>query len=103
MEALNAYLDDNIDWVLDFLKKRMPKVKCRRPEGTYILWMDFRGYGLSAEEIHDKIYKKANVLLEGGHIFDPDLGAGFERVCLPSPRSILQEAFERVAKEFEGL
>ena len=88
---------------MNFLKERMPKVKCRRPEGTYILWMDFRGYGLSAEEIHDRIYNKANVLLEGGTMFDPVEGAGFERVCVPSPRSVIQEAFERIAREFEGL
>lgn len=103
LEAVNDYLDGNIDWVLGFLKEHMPKVKCRRPDGTYIMWMDFRAYGLSPEDIHDRIYKKANVMLEGGHMFDPDLGGGFERVCVPSPRSMLKEAFERIAKEFEGL
>ena len=103
LEELKEYLDGNIDWIMNFLKERMPKVKCRRPEGTYILRMDFRGYGLSAEEIHDRIYNKANVLLEGGTMFDPVEGAGFERVCVPSPRSVIQEAFERIAREFEGL
>ena len=103
LEELKEYLDGNIDWIMNFLKERMPKVKCRRPEGTYILWMDFRGYGLSAEKIHDRIYNKANVLLEGGTMFDPVEGAGFERVCVPSPRSVIQEAFERIAREFEGL
>lgn len=103
LDSLKEYLDDNIDFVINFLKERMPKVKCKRPEGSYIIWMDFREYGLTAEEIHDKIYNKANVLLEGGIMFDPDKGAGFERVCVPTPRSIIKEAFERIAKEFEGL
>lgn len=103
LDQLIDYLDDNIDWVLNFLEKRMPKVKCRRPDGTYIMWMDFREYGLTAEEIHDKIYNKAEVLLEGGLMFDPDTGGGFERICVPSPRSVLEEAFERIAKEFEGI
>ena len=100
LEQLLDYLDANVDWVLDFLKKEMPKVKCYRPEGTYIMWMDFSAYNLTAEEIHDRIYNKADVLLEGGHIFDPDHGAGFERVCVPSSRIVLKEAFERIAKEF---
>ena len=103
LNAVKDYLDGNIDWVLNFLKEKMPKVKCRRPDGTYIMWMDFREYGLSAEEIHDKIYNKAGVLLEGGLMFDPDQGAGFERVCVPSPRSIIKDAFERIAAQFEGL
>lgn len=100
LEQLLAYLDGNIDWVLSFLAERMPAVKCRRPDGTYIMWMDFRGYGLTPEEIHDRIYNKANVLLEGGHMFDPERGGGFERICVPSPRSVLQEAFARVAAQF---
>ncbi len=103
LEQLLDYLDGNIDWVLAFLAGRMPRVKCRRPDGTYIMWLDFRAYGLTPEEIRDRIYNKANVLLEGGRMFDPDRGAGFERVCVPSPRSLLREAFERIAAQFEGM
>ena len=65
--------------------------------------MDFRNYGLSAEEIRKKIYVDANVVLESGPQFDPDQGAGFERVCLPSPRPIIREAFHRIAEQFTGL
>ena len=97
---MNDYIDGNIQWVLDFLKERMPKVKCARPEGTYILWIDFRGYGLTAEEIRDRIYNRANVILEAGSVFDPEYGDGYERVCLGTRRSLIQEAFERIARQF---
>lgn len=103
LEQVKTYLDENIDWVLNFLREKMPKVRCYRPEGTYILWLDFRAYGLSAEEIHKKIYIDANVVLEGGLTFDPENGAGFERVCVPTRRALLQQAFERIAKQFENL
>lgn len=103
LEELKIYFDETIDWVMDFVKEYLPKVKCVRPEGTYIFWMDFRGYGLTAEEIHKKIYVDANVLLEGGKIFDPEYGDGYERICLSSPRSIIQEAFRRIARQFENL
>lgn len=100
LEQLRDYLDGNIDWVLDFLRTRMPKVKCYRPEGTYILWLDFRTYGLTAKEIHRKIYIDANVILEGGATFDPENGDGFERICVPTRRALLEEAFERIEKQF---
>ncbi len=103
LEELKDYLDGTIDWVLDFCKENLPKVKCVRPEGTYIFWMDFRGYGLTRDEIRKKIYIDANVVLEEGLMYDPDQGAGFERICLSAPRSIVQEAFRRIAREFEGL
>lgn len=103
LEEIKTYLDGTFDWVLDFMKKRMPKVKCVRPEGTYIFWMDFRGYGISHEEIRKRIYVDANVILEGGLMYDPDQGAGFERICLSSPRPMIKEAFERIAKAFDDL
>lgn len=103
LDQLRDYLDGNIDWILNFLKEKMPKVKCYRPEASYILWMDFREYGLSAEEIHDKIYNKANVILEGGKMFDPDHGEGFERICVPVRRAVIEEIFNRIYREFEGL
>lgn len=103
LEQLKRYLDDTFDWVLGFCREHLPKMRCVRPEGTYILWMDFRGYGLSAEAIREKIYVGANVALESGALFDPDQGAGFERICLAAPRSVVQQAFRRIARQFEGL
>ncbi len=103
LQEVREYIDGNVDFVLNFLQEKMPKVKCRRPEATYILWMDFSAYGISADEIHDRIYRKANVLFEGGPLFDPEKGAGFERICLPSPRPMLEEAFNRIAAAFEDL
>lgn len=103
LEELKEYLDGTIDWVLDFCKENLPKMKCVRPEGTYVFWMDFRDYGLSRDEIRKKIYVDANVLLEEGLMYDPDEGAGFERICLSSPRPMVQEAFKRIAEQFKGL
>lgn len=103
LEQLRDYIDGNIDWVLEFLKTKMPRVKCLRPEGTYIMWLDFRGYGLSAKEIHRKIYIDANVVLEGGATFDPENGDGFERICVPTRRALLEEALERIALQFNDM
>ncbi len=103
LEELKTYFDGTIDWVMQFCKEHLPKMKCVRPEGTYIFWMDFRPYKLTPEEIRKKIYVDANVILESGTMFDPDQGAGFERVCLSSPRPMVKEAFRRIAKQFEGL
>jgi cystathionine beta-lyase len=33
-----------------FLKERMPKAKMDHPEGTYIFWIDFRGYGFDGKD-----------------------------------------------------
>ena len=100
LEQLIDYLDGNIDFVINWFKEHMPKVKIHRPEGTYILWMDFRDYGLTAEEIRERIYVRANVMLESGNQFDPERGDGFERMCVPTRRSLLKKALERIEAQF---
>jgi cystathionine beta-lyase len=102
LEQLKEYIDGTMEWVVEFLSERMPKVKVRIPEGTYIMWMDFSGYGLSPEEVHDRIYNKANVLLEDGKMFGEE-GLVYQRICIPSPRPMIKEAFKRIAREFEDL
>ncbi|MCM3115575.1 pyridoxal phosphate-dependent aminotransferase [Neobacillus sp. MER 74] len=102
LEQLKDYIDGTMEWAATFLAEKMPKVKVRIPEGTYIMWMDFSDYGLSPEEIHDRIYNKANVLLEDGKMFGEE-GLQWQRICIPSPRPLIQEAFERIAREFDDL
>ncbi|MBY0098053.1 MalY/PatB family protein [Mesobacillus maritimus] len=99
LEQLKEYLDGTMEWVVNFLAENMPNVKVTIPEGTYVMWMDFSRYNLTPEEVHDRIYNKANVLLEDGKMFGEE-GLQYQRICLPSPRPIIKEAFERIAKEF---
>jgi cystathionine beta-lyase len=102
LEQLKDYIDGTMELVKSFFAERMPEVKVVIPEGTYVMWLDFSGYRISAEEIHDRIYNKANVILEDGGMFGEE-GALYQRICIPSPRPIIQEALERIAKEFEDI
>jgi len=102
LEQLKEYIDGTMEWVVNFLAERMPKVKVRIPEGTYVMWMDFSGYGLTPEEVHERIYHRANVLLEDGKLFGEE-GLHYQRICIPSPRPLIKEAFERIAREFEDV
>lgn len=102
LEQLNDYLDETIEFTASFLKENMPKVDFHIPEGTYVMWLDFSNYNISPEAVHDRIYNKANVLLEDGDMFGGE-GADFQRICLPSPRPMIKEALERISSEFEDL
>ena len=103
LEQVNEYIDGNIDFVLDFLKQNLPWVKAGRPEGTYILWLDFSASGLPDAEIHTRIYDKALVLAQDGVVHDPGQGQGFQRICVPCARSVLAEAMQRIAAEFTDI
>jgi cystathionine beta-lyase len=99
LEQVNEYITGNFEFLDHFLKKRLPFVTFNIPEGTYIGWMDFKGSGLSQKEVHQKIYVDANVVLEDGEMFGAG-GEGFQRICVPSPRPLLEEALERIARQF---
>ena len=101
VDALNGYVDDNIDVCLDYIHENLPKAKVIRPEGGYSINIDFSDYGLGDDEVVERIYGKAGVILNSGLFFDDIRGKQVHRACLSSPRSMCLEAFERIAKEFE--
>ncbi len=102
MNQVNEYIDENIKYVEDFVNEYMPKVKMIKSQGTYLVWLDFRGYELDAKQLEDIMLNKAKVLLDEGYIFGEE-GAGFERINVASPRSIIEECMNRIRSAFEGL
>lgn len=100
LSAVLEYIKSNAAYVEEFLKERLPKVKMTELEGTYLVWLDFRGYGLDDTEINKKIVKDAGLWLDKGSMFGKS-GVGFQRINIACPRSILTEALERLALAFE--
>ena len=96
-EAVKAYIRENLAYAQHFLEEQIPQVKAVKPEGTYLLWVDFRSLGLSGKELEELIVKKAGLWLDSGDIFGA-AGRGFERINVACPRSVLTEALERLAR-----
>ena len=96
-DAVKAYIRENLAYAQHFLEEQIPQVKAVKPEGTYLLWVDFRSLGLSGKELEDLIVKKAGLWLDSGDIFGA-AGRGFERINVACPRSVLTEALERLAR-----
>lgn len=88
---LKEYLAGNLAFVRDYLKKYLPEITLIEPEGTYLIWLDFRGLGLTEEEREDLIVNKAGLWLDSGAMFGAD-GEGFERINIACPRAVLKKA-----------
>jgi cystathionine beta-lyase len=95
LEQLLTYLEGNIA-LIERRAAAMEGVSFRKPEGTYLGWMDFRGLGLKDAELESLLKSKAKVWLSDGRTFGAG-GAGFMRVNFACPRSVLNMALERVA------
>jgi cystathionine beta-lyase len=88
---------ENLAFLRDFLAREIPQVGLIEPEGTYLVWLDCRGLGLSSRDLDDFIVHKAGLWLDDGPMFGAG-GAGFQRVNIACPRTILREALERLKK-----
>ncbi|MDR1703004.1 MAG: pyridoxal phosphate-dependent aminotransferase [Sporomusaceae bacterium] len=99
---LNAYLAGNLDFARSFLRQKIPQVQLVEPEGTYLLWLDFKELGLSNDKLEDLIVDKARLWLNSGLTFGEG-GAGFQRVNIACPRSVLKEAFVRLEQAVSKL
>jgi cystathionine beta-lyase len=99
LEELNAYLFQNINETAGFLEKKIPKIKLVKPEGTYLLWLDFSSFGLTQEELNRRVTEGAKLWFNDGVSFGED-GKGFLRMNIACPRTVLRQALGRLEKEF---
>ena len=101
LDELMAYLEENREMTERFVKERLPHAKMDHPEGTYIFWIDFRGYGFNSETLMDFLVNEAKVALNNGLNFGTE-GEGFARINIGTNRAQLKEGLERIAGALEA-
>lgn len=94
-QAMMRYVGDNIAFIRAYVQENLPGVRMVAHEGTYLVWLDFTGLGLSEAALEHKIVHEAKLWLDGGGMFGAG-GAGFQRINAACPRKLLQEALERI-------
>ena len=99
LTQLLAYIEENHARTKSFLAAHLPKVQIIEPEGTYLLWLDFRAYGLSDEALNEKIIREAHLWLDDGPIFGTG-GSGFQRINIACPWATLETGLQNLAKAF---
>lgn len=99
LEELKIYLAGNISFAKDYFCEHIPEITLRPPEGTYLLWLDFRKFGLTDRELKSRMLQDAKLWLDDGYIFGAG-GSGFERINIACPRHMLAEALMRIGNVF---
>ncbi len=102
LDAWLAYLDRNFTLALETLEG-LP-LHARRPDGTYMLWVDCRALKMNAAELMDFFVHQAGILPEPGHIYesaDYQSYRGpehFVRLNLGMPRPLLEQAMNQLRR-----
>ncbi len=97
LDDLILYLSDNFIYLKTCLETELPGVRVFELQGTYLAWIDFRDTGIDAPTLVRILEEEAGVALDHGTWFG-EIGAGFERINLACPRSVLKQALESMVK-----
>ncbi len=98
IDELNKYIWGNYQALCDFIGRELPLLKVCKLEGTYLPWIDISAYGVSSQQICDRIMSEGKVWVNPGTMYGPQSGEGYIRVNIACPRSLLMEALERIRK-----
>ena len=99
LEGVLAYIKANAEFTRAYLQEHLPRVKMTKLEGTYLVWLDFRDYGLTDKELDEKILNQAGLWLDSGAVFGK-CGEGFQRINIACPRKTLHQALDRLIDVF---
>lgn len=97
LSDLIDYLNNNINYVIEYCRTFIPEIIPVRPEATYMIWLDCRKLGMPGKELHEFFIRKAGVGLNEGSAFGPG-GEGFMRMNLATTNHNVRKAMEQIAK-----
>lgn len=98
LDALLEYIDTN-RVLLENELSAVPEIKMTPLEGTYLAWLDFRKTGVDPNALRETILSKTGLWLNSGETFGTG-GAGFQRLNLAAPKSVVRDAGKRIVAAF---
>lgn len=99
---LIKYIEDNVDFAIDYIKNHMPQLKVKKPEGTYLLWVDFSNLNVGKKDLKNALINKGRIALSDGSSFGIG-GDGYYRINLACPRSMVLEGLKRIEFAIKSL
>lgn len=93
LDQMLKYVEGNIDFVVDYCARHIPRLRVVRPQASFLLWVDFRELLSCQSEIMDLLLDKAHLALNDGTMFGSQ-GAGFARLNIGTPRCVLAKALD---------
>ena len=101
LTELKELIEQHINYVVDLFGKET-KIKVMKPQGTYLIWLDFSAYDISDEELRSLLRDEAKVILNRGLDFGEE-GALHARLNVAMPTSVLEEVCQRIISTFTKL
>lgn len=95
--ALKAVLEENIQFAVEYFAKEAPRLKVMKPQGTYLIWLDFSDYGLTDDALFTLLHDQAKVILNRGSDYGSE-GELHARLNIAAPKSLVEEICKRIVR-----
>lgn len=93
--AMLRYVEGNIDYVIDYCAKEIPRIKPLRPQASFLVWLDCRALNLSHDALNALFVQRAGLALNDGEMFGTG-GEGYMRLNVGAPRSVIEQAMRQL-------
>ena len=100
LTELKELIEKHINYVVDLFGKET-KIKVMKPQGTYLIWLDFSDYDINDDELKRLLRDEAKVILNRGLDFGEE-GALHARLNVAMPTSVLEEVCQRILAAFSN-
>lgn len=102
VDELNDYIDGNIDYVKEYLHKKLPEIVINQSESTYLMWLNIKGLGFDMQELQRVMTEYGKVAIMDGRVYGGD-GVDFIRLNVGCTRTKLTEGLNRLEKSIRYL
>lgn len=101
LDQMLHYVQQNVDFVDQFLKTEIPQIKAIRPQASFLVWLDCRELNLPQNRLVSLFVNDAHLALNNGEMFGEG-GTGFMRLNVGTPRAIIEKALNNLKKAVRG-
>ncbi|MEG2338469.1 MAG: MalY/PatB family protein [Clostridium sp.] len=101
LDAMLKYINENATYIINFFKENMPEVRVMRPQGTYLVWLDFTKAFKTSEELDAFLVRDAKVGLSSGKSFGEE-GEGFARINIACSKDTIVAALDNILAAYKS-
>ena len=101
LEQLLPYISANFDFVVDYCKQHIPKIRTYAPDATYLMWLDCRKITESGRQFVKFIRKTSGLYVSGGNQYGRG-GEGFLRVNVATSKLVVEDGMQRLYESVDA-
>ncbi|MFI3315080.1 MAG: MalY/PatB family protein [Rikenellaceae bacterium] len=102
LDSLLIYLEENANFVVEYITQNMPNIGCYKPQSTFLMWLDCTKLGMSSDKLCQFMVQKAKVGLGKGLDFGIE-GEKFIRLNIGTTKKQLKTILDRMKSAYDQI